>query len=348
MVCVDGSILDSYEEYQGILSTLSTSLKLNTADNAKRFARSLIDAVNRLVKVYNLEAFIKLDASGAGGWSCLSPENHPIVYDQQLTNDERIDYIHDYIRTNVIDEYLPTHAVVEEYVHADIRPGNILADYTVCGLMINGRFFPTSVNLCGTENGQYIEQWTSSNAEYLNDTNQDWIQMFETYKQMSEYEANRLKYFNGVYAGDLFLSQNQHEHKQRDWNIRRGGRSTPETLIMFDEYEYNYECKIMIQLNTILDSIRLTNEQLFELYTSVCNDLANGIYKIYSFSTSYAYFGQTETDDFLKFNLIINPSLFNNNGTVRLSKDQHRDEVYKIVKEIISRHVNTLIAFNKE
>jgi hypothetical protein len=33
---------------------------------------------------------------------------------------------------NVVDQHLSTHAVVEEYVEAELRPGNILVDYTVC------------------------------------------------------------------------------------------------------------------------------------------------------------------------------------------------------------------------
>jgi hypothetical protein len=40
--------------------------------------------------------------------------------------------------------------------------------------------------------------------------------MFETYAQMSEYETNKLNYFNGVYARDLFISKEKRKHKQRD------------------------------------------------------------------------------------------------------------------------------------
>jgi hypothetical protein len=344
MVCVDGSILDSYEAYKETISTLTHVSTENIPINAEKFARAVVIAIDRLYSEYGFHAFVKLDAAGAGGWSCMSPDQHPILYDHTLTQDERITYVNNYIRTNVIDEHLPTHAVVEEFIETELRPGGIPADYTVCGLLLNGKFFPTSINLCGTNNsGHYVEQWTASDAELLDDTNHDWQSMFKTYAQMSEYESKKLNYSNGIYAGDLFVSKSKREYKQRDWNIRRGGRSTPETLIMFNEYQVNYECKVIINLNTIINSIRLTNEQLFYLYTNICDELANGLYKMYPFSTSYAYFGQTDDDDYLRFNFIVDPSLLVNNQQEVLSKSEHRDKVYEIVKQITSHHVRLFI-----
>lgn len=339
MVCVDGSVLDSLEDYQKTILSLTSCSTENTPINAERFARSIVLAVDRLYNEYGLAAFVKLDAVGAGGWSCMGPDQHSPLYDHHLSQDERIDYVNDYIQRNIIDEHLPTHAVVEEYVEAEVRPGNILADYTICGLLINKIFFPTSINLCGTDAGQYMEQWTASQAKCLNDTKQDWQAMFETYRQMSEYESNEFHYYNGVYAGDLFVSKGHREHKQRDWNIRRGGRSTPETLTMFDNYQVNYECKITIELN----AIRLTNEQFFHLYTRVCDDLAHGKYQIYPFSTAYAYFGQSDEGDFLKFDLIINPTLLVNEHEQILSKDQHREQVYQIVQQTVSKHLDFIL-----
>jgi hypothetical protein len=348
MVCVDGSVLDSYEAYKKTIASLTSLSTENTPINAERFARSVVIAVDRLYAEYGFDAFVKLDAAGAGGWSCMSPDQHSILYDHTLTQNERIAYVNNYIQTNVIDEHLPTHAVVEEYVEAELRPGNILADYTVCGLLINGKFFPTSINLCGTDSGQYIEQWTASHAEFLDDDDHDWQSMFETYVQMSEYESKKLNYSNGVYAGDLFISKGKREHKQRDWNIRRGGRSTPEALIMFANYQINYECKVTLDLNRIYNSIQLTNKQFFNLYTNICNELANGIYQMYPFSTSYAYFGQTNDGDFLKFDLILNPFLLRDNQEKFLLKDQHRKQVYGIVQEILSRYIYSIINFEDE
>ena len=343
MVCVDGSVLDSYHAYEQTMASLTSLSTVNTPANGERFARAVVLAVDRLYSEHGLDAFVKLDAAGAGGWSCMSPEQHPVLYDHKLTLEERIAYVDNYIRVNVIDEHLPTHAVVEEFVEAELVVGNIPADYTVCGLLLNGIFFPTSISLCGTDNaGQYIEQWTASHAELLDDHDDDWQAMFETYAEMSEYESTRLEYRRGVYAGDLFLCKGKREHKQRDWNIRRGGRSTPETLIMFDEYQVNYECKTVVNLTPTDRSTRLTSEQFFELYTHVCDQLARGPYKIYSFSTGYVYFGQTETEDFLKFNLIIHPSLLVDEQQQVLAKWQHRAKVFDIVQDIVSNYLRLL------
>jgi hypothetical protein len=344
MVCVDGTVLDSYETYEKTISSLSTIETKNITMNVERFAHSIVIAIDRLYSEYGLRAFVKLDAAGAGGWSCMSPEQHPILYNYTLSQTERIAYVIDYITTNVIDQYLPTHAVVEEYIEAELRSGDIPADYTVCGLLLNGKFFPTSINLCGTDNsGQYIEQWTASHAEFLDDNDNDWQSMFETYKDMSQCESNILNYSNGIYAGDLFISKINREHKQRDWNIRRGGRSTPETLIMINDYEVNYECKVILNLNRILNSFQLTNEQIFILYTRICDELSNEPYKMYPFSTSYSYFGRIDNNDFLKFNFILNPRLLLDNQQKYLSKYQHHDQVYEVVKEVALHHISSLV-----
>ena len=279
----------------------------------------------------------------------MSPEQHPILYDICHTQAERMTYVIDYITRNVIDRHLPTHAVVEEYIEAELRPGDIPADYTVCGLLLNGKFFPTSISLCGTDNaGQYIEQWTASHAEYLDDSDFDWQSMFETYRVMSEGECSILHYTNGIYAGDLFLSKVHREHKQRDWNIRRGGRSTPETLILTNEYQVNYECKVTLNVNTIVDSIRLTNEEFFLLYTRICDELANGPYHIYPFSTSYSYFSRMDDDYVLKFDLIINPRLLVDDQKNPLVKSKQRDQIYQIVTHVASEQILAIVNSRKE
>jgi hypothetical protein len=96
--------------------------------------------VDRLYTEYGFQAFVKLDTAGADGWSCMSPDQHSILYDHTLPQNERIAYVNNSIQMNVIDEHLPIQAVVEEY-----------ADYTVCGLLIHGEFFSTLINLCGTD-----------------------------------------------------------------------------------------------------------------------------------------------------------------------------------------------------
>jgi len=82
---------------------------------------------------------------------------------------------------------------------------------------------------------------------------------------------------------------------------------------MFDNYQVNYECKVILHLNTIFNSTQLINKQLFYLYTNICDELANGLYQMHPFPTTYAYFGQTNDGDFLKFNFIVNPFLLVDN-----------------------------------
>jgi hypothetical protein len=337
MVCVDGTVLDSCEMYEKTISSLSSTETENTPINIERFARSIVTTVDRLHSEYGLCAFVKLDAAGAGGWSCMSPEQHSTLYNYDRSQTERIAYVIDYITTNVIDQHLPTHAVVEEFIDAELRPGHIPADYTVCGLLLNGKFFPTSISLCGTDNsGQYIEQWTASHAEFLDDNDNDWQSMFETYADMSQYESNIFNYSNGIYAGDLFISKLDGKHKQRDWNIRRGGRSTPETLTMINEYDVNYECKVILNI----DSFQLTSKQVFLVYTRVCDELSNGPYKMYPFSTSYMYFGRSDnTNNVLKFNFVLNSRLLVDKHQNLLPKCQHRDKVYEIVNDVANHHI---------
>jgi hypothetical protein len=112
---------------------------------------------------YNVSAFVKLDASGAAGWSCMSPSEHAIIYDCEQEQDKRFHYLCEYIENRVVGERLPKIAVIEEFIEPQKRSGDIDADYTVCGFVLDGKLFPTSINLCGTENGVYIEQVRTSN-----------------------------------------------------------------------------------------------------------------------------------------------------------------------------------------
>jgi hypothetical protein len=64
---------------------------------------------------------------------------------------------------------------------------------------------------------------------------------------------------------------------------------------------------------------------------------------MYPFSTNYAYFGQTDDGDFLKFNLVINPLLFTDNQGKLLPKYQQRERVYDTVRHITSRHIRLIL-----
>ena len=148
-----GKLIDNYQEY---LQTNEHSE--NNFKNIQRFSHGIIQAIDRLSNEYHVSAFVKLDANGAAGWSCMSPVEHSLIYNCKENQEKRIDYLCQYIQMKVVDEYLPNFAVVEEFIQPEKRSGDIDADYTVCGFVLAGKFFPTSINLCGTINGSYIEQ----------------------------------------------------------------------------------------------------------------------------------------------------------------------------------------------
>ncbi|CAF3758370.1 unnamed protein product [Rotaria sordida] len=60
-----------------------------------------------------------------------------------LYQERRIAYLREYIEAEVVGESLPIFAVVEKFIEPQKRSGNIDADYTVCGFVLNGKFFPT-------------------------------------------------------------------------------------------------------------------------------------------------------------------------------------------------------------
>jgi hypothetical protein len=157
-VSTNGKLIDSYQEYVEVVEGLIPIDRENNSENIQRFARGVIQAMDQLYHQYNVSSFVKLDASGAAGWSCMSPDRHLLMYNYQEDQTKRIDYLCQYIQMKVVGEYLPLLAVVEEFIEPQKRQGDIDADYTVCGFVLNGKFFPTSINLCGTINGSYIEQ----------------------------------------------------------------------------------------------------------------------------------------------------------------------------------------------
>jgi hypothetical protein len=101
-------------------------------------------------------SFVKLDSSGTGGWSSMSPTVHHIIYDFKENTEKRVSYLREYIQKKVIGERLPSIAAVEEFAEPQKRSGDVDGDYTVCGFVLAGNFFPTSISLGDTINGQYI------------------------------------------------------------------------------------------------------------------------------------------------------------------------------------------------
>ena len=336
MVFIDGSIIDDYDVYTKTMENLSSTDTLHIPENVERFSQGIVSAIDRLHYEYHHDkVFLKLDAVGAGGWSCVSPCENPFLYDWSQSVGDRVDYLIDYIKKNVLDEHLPSHAVIEEFIEAQIRPGGIEADYTVCGFVLDSIFYPTSINLCGTDTrGQYIEQWTAPQPEQMGDDPKQWQHMFEVYARMVSIEAKPFGYRNGIYAGDIFLT-NDNQYKQRDWNIRRGGRSVPETLIMLGEPNYEAKANISIEKD-------LSSEQLIDLYSNVCDRLTNAPYYMYPFSTGYCHFCKSVEPNFIRINILVNPQrLLDEHGT-KLERNQNRQKIQDIVKQIVDEELGNI------
>ena len=333
MIFIDGNIVEEYDDYIACMARVSPSDTKHNPENVARFARSIVTAIDRMhVEYKHDKVFLKLDANGAGGWSCVPPCENALLYDWTQCTDARVDYLVKYIERNVLEEYLPSHAIVEEFVEAEIRPGGIAADYTVCGFVLESVFFPTSINLCGTDaHGQYIEQWTAAEATQLGDEPKDWQNMFRIYARMVAIEAEPFSYRNGIYAGDLFITR-QHEYKQRDWNIRRGGRSTPESLIILGEP--NYEAQVNISI-----SKELTSDRLFDLYTHVCDRLTRAPFHMYPFSTAYCYFCKSVKPDFLRIKVLVNPNRLLDEQGVPLPKKQCRKKINDIAQKLVDEEL---------
>ncbi|CAF4770574.1 unnamed protein product, partial [Rotaria socialis] len=196
MVFIDGSVIDEYEAYIAAMARLSSTNTSHNPENVARFSQSIVSAIDRLHFEFHYEkVFLKLDAIGAGGWSCVSPSENALLYDWTQTVEVRVAYLIRYIEKNVLEEHLPSHAVVEEFIEAQKRPGDIDADYTVCGFVLDSIFYPTSINLCGTDSrGQYIEQWTAPKASQMDDSPTIWQNMFEIYARMVAIEAEPFSY----------------------------------------------------------------------------------------------------------------------------------------------------------
>ena len=333
MVCTDGTVVDNYDSFIDAMAQLPPAKTEHSPENVARFSRSIVDAINRLhFDGGHKKVFLKLDATGAGGWSCVSPCENPLLYDWKQEIDVRVAYLIDYIDKNVLDNALPSHAVVEEFVETQMRPGDVSADYTVCGFVLDGMFYPTSISLCGTDaHGQYTEQWTAPDARLMHDEPSDWEEMFDLYARMVSIEAEPFSYKNGIYAGDLFITR-RHGYKQRDWNIRRGGRSAPESLTMLGEP--NYEVKATVTVER-----QLSVEQLFDVYTRVCDRLTRAPYEMHPFSTTYGYFGQTRTPNFLRFDILVDPRRLVDEHGAPLLRKEHKEKVNEIVGRIVEEEL---------
>ncbi|CAF3179221.1 unnamed protein product, partial [Rotaria sp. Silwood2] len=95
------------------------------------------------------------------------------------------------------------------------------------------------------------------------------------------------------------------QFKQRDRNIRRGGRPSLETLTVFGLT--NYETKMVLHLSDFANDGKMTKLELFRIDTLICERLAAD-YGMYIISSGYGYCCKDNNKrDFLKFNVLVHP-----------------------------------------
>jgi hypothetical protein len=195
-----------------------------------------------------------------------------------------------------------------------------------------------SVSLPNLHMSIILFQWTSYSPTDLNDSSAYWQRMFQTYSLMVAFEASEFGYKNGIYAGDLFVTKDG-RHKQRDWNIRRGGRSSPESFAAFGIP--TYETKVTLSMTDFGLDGKMNNVELFRLYTQICQRLSNE-YGMYIFSSGLGYCCKDdEESDHLKFNILIHPKWL---ATVdidghkhKLPRSEHRNKVTEIIRDTTAK-----------
>ena len=150
-VASDGTVIDNYETY---LTASQTERRKKTPENVQPFAKGIVQAVERMQNDFHLNAFAKYDSAGCGGGTNMSPDSYTLLYDRNKTEQERVDYLTKHINDGWREELLPQFGVIEEMEEAEKWPG-VPADYGICGFLLNGKFYPTSINVERTTHGQY-------------------------------------------------------------------------------------------------------------------------------------------------------------------------------------------------
>jgi hypothetical protein len=97
-----------------------------------------------------------------------------------------------------------------------------------------------------------------------------------------------------------------------------------------------YETKVTIFMSEFGLNGKMSNVDLFRVYTEICERLSQE-YRMYVFSTGFGYFGKNnEAGDFLKFNILVHPKSLvdmDNNGQKRtLLRNEHQNKVKEIIR----------------
>ena len=150
-VASDGTVIDNYDTY---LTASQMERRKKTPENVEGFAQGIVRGVERFENDFHLKSFAKYDSAGCGGGSNMSPDIYALLYDRTKTENERVDFLAKHINNGWGEALLPPFGVIEELEEAEKWSG-VPADYGVCGFALNGKFYPTSINVERTTHGRY-------------------------------------------------------------------------------------------------------------------------------------------------------------------------------------------------
>lgn len=320
IISTTGEIVYDLYSYE-IAKTHYDKLPVSSDENIIRFARGIVSAMDRIFQK-GAFPFIKMDTKGVSGIGNITPADCPLTFDPSVDFEQRCKDLANVIKQRIKNHPLPFAALVEEKIEADMNQG-VKQDYGVGGQIINGIFLPTSIFPFSTDDrGVYDRGWISANAQNIGEDPQLYRELFIAASKMTKILSMN-GYSNGIFSADAFITPEKHI-VFHDYNYRRGGRSTPESVIVFYPNQGFFEAQIIIHSGDGI-SIPKDNRQLFRLYTQTCQKLFDQ--GIIPFSTSFGYFGKNpHGDNFLKFKLLVPVPLLT---TPRFS---HLEEVCQLVK----------------
>lgn len=306
-----GSSGQFFERHEELDAAMSAAPVIKTPDVVDQFAEGVLSAVEKLAE-HDMQAYIKLDPSGASGRGNLDPGHYPALYDPTVDREMK----HAIIAQATQDMpglHLPKQAIVEEFIEAKEVEG-IPVDVTICGEMVDGVFLPISINPVGTTHGAYDRQWTGPTAESIGDTQAEWKEMFSIYAEMGTVLAEN-GYRNGVLAGDVFQRKDG-TFAQHDYNLRRGGRSVPESLTAL-EPEAWFDGSVQVQLS----DGPITTEQSVDVYHRMCDELVDQ--GMFPYATGLAYGDNHEPNNVRTFKVLRPMSQLVDTDGAPLPRDQH-------------------------
>lgn len=304
----DGSTFKTHEQLEEAGKEAPT---FKTPDLVNQLAGSITTVMDELAEE-GMNAYVKLDPSGASGRGNLDPGNYPKLYDPTVDTQIKQTIVAEAIQ-EMPGMHLPFQVIVEEFVEAREVEG-IPVDVTVCGEMIDGVFLPISVNPFGITNGSYDREWTGPNAEAIRDNVEDWEEMFRVYMDIGDVLAKN-GYRNGVLAGDLFQREDG-TFAQHDYNLRRGGRSVPESITAL-EPEGWFDGSIQISLT----EASVSPGKIINAYHQICERLVEQ--GVLPYATGLAYGDNREPSNVRTFKILRKMESLVDEDNNPLPRDQH-------------------------